>query len=160
MKDNILKVKLYVFFVWLLLPCMVFAQYTDHRSRHIDSLEQVLATNPPTGRDLAVVYYNLMKGYQQINMEKSMDYARKCISESVTIDEWTAVSAGYSILGMHHWAMSQYDSAMVYFNKSLEATERIRSFSKKYNEKQIDSEFSRIYGSIGNLYNIQGKCIC
>ena len=155
---NKFQFSIFKFLLFLLfLPNIIFAQYSDHRNRQVDSLEHVLTTNMPTGRDLAVIYYNLMKGYQQINMEKSMDYARKCISESICIDEWTAVSAGYSMLGMHHWAMSQYDSAEVYYRKGLEAAEQMRNFPKKYEEKQIDDRQSSILGNMGNLFNSQGK---
>jgi hypothetical protein len=43
----------------LLLPIVSFAQYADHRNRRVDSLEQVLATNPPTGEELSQIYYRL-----------------------------------------------------------------------------------------------------
>jgi hypothetical protein len=45
----------------MLLICSksLFTQYADYRNRKVDSLEQVLATNPPTGNELATVYRNL-----------------------------------------------------------------------------------------------------
>ena len=144
--------------VLLLLPCMASAQYSDHRNRYMDSLEQVLTAHPPTGEELGNIYRELMWNYQQINGAKSLEYARKCVGACIPIDEWYNVSQSYRLLGMHHWAVSQYDSAMVYFDKALEGVGLMRNFPKKYNEKRIDDELSLVYGSIGNLYNILGKC--
>jgi hypothetical protein len=39
-----------------LLPYVSFAQYFDHRNRKVDSLEQVLTTNPPAGNELMNIY--------------------------------------------------------------------------------------------------------
>jgi signal transduction histidine kinase len=135
----------------------LYAQYTDHRNRQVDSLEQVLATNPPTGVELARIYRNLMWGYQQADVKKSMDYARKCVEAFMPLNSWNAVSDGYKALGFGHYKISQHDSAMVYYDKALGAVERMRSFPEKYNEQDLDDNFSSIYGNIGNLYNIQGK---
>ena len=136
---------------------MAFAQYTDHRNRGVDSLEQVLATNPPTGAELGLIHSDLMWGYLEINAEKSMEHARKCIAVCIPLDGWRTVSNSYRILGLHFYGISQYDSAMVYYDKGLAAAERMRDISK-YTEIDIDDCFSMIYGAIGNLYNIQGKC--
>ena len=57
---------IFLLITWL-LPCVAFAQYRDHRNRQVDSLEQVLATNPPTGAGLLPVYDALMWGYIEIN---------------------------------------------------------------------------------------------
>ncbi len=147
--------------VWFLLlqtcATSLYAQYTDHRNRQVDSLEQVLATNPPTGIELARIYRNLMWGYQQIDVKNSMDYARKCVEAFMPLNSWNAVSDGYKVLGLGHYRLSQYDSAMVYYGKALEAVERMRSLPEKYKEQDIDDNFSSIYGQIGNLYNIQGN---
>ena len=157
MKDNILKVKLYVFIVWLLLPCVVFAQNANQRNRHVDSLEQVLATIPPSGADLAYIYWELAKGCLGADKEKSMGYARKCIKTGIPLNEWKVVERGYRTLGLNFYGISQYDSAMFYYGKALEATEQMKDFPKKYEEDNIDDSYSVIYGSIANLYNIQGK---
>ena len=62
----------------LFFPCMAFAQYTDHRNHYpeLDSLEQVLATHPPKGDDLLIIYRNLAWGYLNINGEKVRYYCR------------------------------------------------------------------------------------
>ncbi|MCL2511192.1 MAG: ATP-binding protein [Bacteroidales bacterium] len=143
---------------FLFFPCIVFAQYTDHRNRQVDSLEQILATHPPTGEDLGRIYNSLMWGYLQTDREKSMEYARKCVSVGISIDGWRGVSGGYRVLGLHFYGNSQYDSAIFYYDKALEATERMSDFPKKYSEQDIDDNKSNLYGTIGNLYNMRGMC--
>ena len=144
-------------FLLQLFCTALFAQYADHRNRQVDSLEQVLATNPPTGKELMVVYDNLTWGYLEINAEKSMNNARKLILMCIPLDSWSGVARSYRALGINFYMLSQYDSAMVYYDKALEATERMKNFPKRYNDASIDNELSLIYGSLGNLYNIQGK---
>ena len=141
----------------LLLPCAAFTQHSDHRNRQVDSLEQILATNPPSGEALMKSYYDLMWGYMYIDGKKSMEYARKCIEVSVPIDNWEYVAFSFRYLGVQHYLISQYDSAMYYYDKALEATEKMRDFPKMFGERIIDSSLSGTYGSIGNLYNNQGK---
>jgi len=129
----------------------------DHRDRPIDSLEHWLATNPPTGWELAHVYRNLMWGYQQINVQKSMEYARKCVETAISINRYDFEAFGYMMLGLNYYSLLQYDSAMFYYHKVLEAAERMRNFPKEYSESDVDTEFSTAYGNIGNIYNMQSK---
>ena len=141
-----------------LFPCKSYSQYADHRNRQVDSLEQVLATHPPTGTELATVYRNLMWGYLETNTEKSMDYAHKCVAMAISLNKWDIAANGYKVLGRNFYKLLQYDSAMVYYEKVLESTERMRNYPKDYDEKNIDMEFSTTAGNIGNIYNMQGMC--
>jgi signal transduction histidine kinase len=142
----------------LISATRAFAQYTDHRDYYhkLDSLEQVLATNPPEGKDLGFIYRDLMYGYLQVDNEKSMNYARKCIEIVTSLDGWMIVRQGYLILGLNHYGTARYDSALVYYNKALEATERMRNSSNNYTEWEIDEGLSATYGNMGNVYNMQG----
>jgi tetratricopeptide (TPR) repeat protein len=144
-------------FIFLFLPCSIFAQTIDHRNRNIDSLETVLAANPPAGMDLARVYRALMWGYYNTNTEKSTEYAWKCIDLSVRFNLLWNVVTSYGTIGVNFYHISQFDSAMVYYEKALEATERMKDFPKKYDESYIDDAHGIIYGSMGNLFNIQGR---
>ncbi|GHV48964.1 hypothetical protein FACS1894181_06280 [Bacteroidia bacterium] len=141
----------------LLFPYEAFTQYTDHRNRKVDSLEQVLKTNPPEGSELAAIYEELMWGYMNTNREKSMEYARKNITIREPLDKWAGVFSSYKILAQHYYATSQYDSSMYYLEKATVAIERMKSFPKKYTEKNIDDGYSSLYGTIGNHYSLQGK---
>src|SRR5215470_16174373 len=55
-----------------LLPCMAFAQYYDHRTRGMDTLELILATNPPTGLDLCP---EIRKRYPDVKILMLTSYA-------------------------------------------------------------------------------------
>ena len=152
----------YVFLLitWL-LPCMASAQYTDHRNRHVDSLEQVLATNPPSGIALLGIYNSLVWGYSEINNEKSKDYALKGVRLSEQLDNRKALTDFNGLLAMCYYGNSQYDSALFHYNKALEAAASLKtaknSKGEPYTERFIDDVYSNIYGNMGNLFNIQGK---
>ncbi|MDR2586552.1 MAG: tetratricopeptide repeat protein, partial [Prevotellaceae bacterium] len=146
-----------IFSVWALVHCTLLAQSYDHRNRSVDSLEQVLVTHPPEGVDLATMYNSLMMGYLEIDIEKSMLYARKCVAVSIPINEWGHVCDGYYVLGMNHERISQFDSAMIYYHKTLENTQQMNKYPRKYGEVKIDNNYAIVYGAIGNVYNTQGK---
>ena len=132
------------------------AQYYDHRDRQVDSLERVLATDPPTGKDLRDIYRDLMWGLQETEVEKSMHYARLFIEESIPIGGWRNVCDGYWILGLGYYSLSDYGNAKISFDTALEYVERMREYPEKYTEDNIDDDMSAIYGSIASLYNTQG----
>jgi tetratricopeptide (TPR) repeat protein len=130
--------------------------YNDHRNHKVDSLEQVLATNPPTGEDLLFLYIDLEQGYREINSNKVIEYAQKAIPIAKELDYLNREANLYRNIAVAYYKKSLYDSAMVYFDKALEVGERMKN-NKKYTEEAVDDRHSLIYGSIANLYNIQGK---
>ena len=131
----------------------LLAQRSDHRNRQVDSLEQVLATNPPEGVELAAIYNALSNGYRH-EAKKRIEYARRSIAVAEPLDAWSLVSNNYMQIGLAHDGEMRYDSTLIYFNRALAAAERMRDF-KKYEESDIDNRLSAIYGNMGNLYNIQ-----
>ena len=147
---------------WL-LPCMAHAQYLDHRTHYheLDSLEQVLATCPPTGDDLLLTYRNLAWGYLNVDFEKVRYYSRSGIPLAEQANYSKVTSFFYHWIGLTYYRESQYDSTMFYYDKALKATELMKtsknSDGKPYPELDIDDRFAAIYGDFGNLYNIQGK---
>ncbi|MDR1592392.1 MAG: tetratricopeptide repeat protein, partial [Prevotellaceae bacterium] len=156
---NTRKIFWTVVIVVLLLPYVSFAQYTDHRNHKVDSLEQVLATNPPTGEELSQIYYQLAAGYMQIDNRKSMYYARKRIELANKEKHYKALATSYGHIAILYYGASQYDSAHFYYEKALKATAymKTKKDAKGYTEKTIDDAYSQIYANMGNLYNIQGK---
>ena len=134
-----------------------FAQYSDHRNRNVDSLENVLATNPPEGADLSRAYRDLMWGYLQVNPEKSMEYARKRLEMAAPPDDLGIMSVCYRLLAINFYHIRQYDSAAVYYDRALETAESMNDFPEKFDEKDISSLFASIYGNMGNLFNVQGQ---
>ena len=148
-----------VVIVVLLLPYVSFAQYTDHRNHKVDSLEQVLATNPPASEELSQIYYRLAVGYTEIDNRKSMYYARKRIELANKEKYYNALVHSYGHIAVLYYNAIQYDSAHFYYEKALEATAymKTKKDAKGYTEKTIDNAYSQIYANMGNLYNIQGK---
>ena len=147
------------------------AGYTDHRGHNLDSLERAVARWTPEAVDRASVqelsdlnraYRDLMLGYNVLNWEKSLFYARKALDISRPRG-WNAADAdACRYIGQHFYAHEQYDSALVYYQASLGAVDRMAagatSFSSPegYTEEQIDDAYSALYGAIGNLYNVMG----
>jgi tetratricopeptide (TPR) repeat protein len=80
-----------------------------------------------------------------------MDYARKCIAIAIQLDQWNPAPDSYKVLGLKYYHVAQYDSALLYYDKALEAAERMRDFPKRYTEEDIDYTLSAIYGNIGNV---------
>jgi signal transduction histidine kinase len=145
----------------LLLLCGIHgadpaAQYSDHRNRNIDSLENLLANNPPTGKELVRLYSNLTWGCLRFDLDKTRSYARKGIELAQKGNNHNAASSMYQVLGITCYQVSQYDSALFYYNKALEHAELMRNF-KNYKQSDIDDRRSVIYGNIANVYNIQGN---
>ena len=162
-----------------ILPCLVAALlwlpsfgYNDHRGHNVDSLERVVASWTPEMEDSAseeqLIQLNracrdLMLAYNVINGEKCVFYARKALSISHPRGWNAADSDAYRYLGLQFYGREQYDSALVYFNRSLECVERMKAGAVSptapdgYTQSEIDDFLSSLYGSIGNLYNMKGS---
>ena len=153
---------------WALLPA---GAYVDHRGHNVDSLERVVAPWTPEAIDNATeeeliglnrAYRDLMLGYEVINGEKAVFYARKAIAISRRKGWTEATSDAARHLGQCFYAQEQYDSAMVWFRESLACVEKMAggatspSHPEGYAEVDIDDSRSSLYGAIGNLYNVMG----
>ena len=137
--------------------------YTDHRGHNVDSLERVVARWTPDAIDKATeeelidlnrAYRDLMLGYEVINGEKAVFYARKAIAISRR-KEWTeATGDAARHIGQYFYAREQFDSAMVWFQESLACVEKMAagatspSHPEGYAEKDIDDSRSSLYGAI------------
>jgi len=161
-----------VFAISLVFVSILWARgYNDHRGHNLDSLERVVAPWTPDAVDKASeeelvalnrAYRELSQGYNTLNGEKSMFYARKALalSEPRGWNEASADACRY--IGQHFWAREQYDSALVYYGKALENLERMAEGAPSptnpegYSQKEIDDTRSALYGAIGNLYNMMG----
>lgn len=142
--------------LFLLVPITMQAEYVDHRNRNVDSLEHVLKTRKLQGEELYQVYDGLMNGYLQTNGKKSTYYAKKalCVAEKHNLldgqcDAWR-------VIGLQAYGSCIYDSAAHCFDKALQATLKMQG-DKRYKQSDIDDNMSALYGTLGNLYNIQGK---
>ena len=143
--------------------------YNDHRGHNLDSLERVVAKWTPdaidrasTGEliDLNNACRDLMLGYNPINGEKSVFYARKALSISRPRGWMASNSDAYRYIGMQFYGHEEYDSAMVYYKAALACVDSMAngavspSDTVGYPQHVVDDHYSALYGSIGNLYNM------
>ena len=152
-----------------LASAILRAEYTDHRRKNLDSLENVVVKYTPDRienateeelSDLINAYDNLMNGYLQINRERSILFARKQIALASKKGWLVKKSDAEKTLGKHFWAMEQYDSAMFYYMNALSDVDKIAKIaadpdnSNGYGQATADDSYSSLYGAIGNLYNM------
>lgn len=141
------------------MPKALMAQYSDHRGRYVDSIETVLASHtPPQGDDLLRAYRDLAWGYLQINGKKSEENAHKLLALTYPAKKLNLRVDALRLLGLRAYGSNDYDTALKYYNQALAVTDSMRSDSR-YSEKDIDDNLSSLYGSIGNLYNIQDEVL-
>ncbi len=153
------------------LAALCAGAYTDHRGHNVDSLERVVARWTPDAIDKATEeelialnrdYRDLMLGYEVINGEKAVFYARKAIEISRRKGWTEATGDAARHIGQYFYAREQFDSAMVWFQESLACVEKMAagatspSHPEGYAEIDIDDSRSSLYGAIGNLYNVMG----
>lgn len=153
MKQSVLCV---IFIILFFFPKELHAEYSDHRNRNVDSLENVLKTKNLEGEDLMKVYSGLMNGYLQIDAEKSSHYAKLGIELCEKNYLYGGLHESWRTLGLQAYGACLYDSAQHCFDQALRATEQMKA-DKRYTENDIDNNLSQLYGTLGNLYNIQGK---
>ncbi len=132
------------------------AQYSDHRGFKIDSLEQVLQTLPQKEVETrARIYKDLMWAYSEINNDQSMKYAHLLAEISRQENYTLALANSLRVIGVMHYGKCEYDSALHYLNKSLEASARMAG-DERYGLSDMEDEQAMAYGGIGNVYNMQG----
>ncbi len=147
----------------------IHAEYSDHRRKNLDSLENVVVKYTPDIiekateeelKDLIGAYDNLMNGYLQINRERSILFARKQIALASRMGWLVKKSDAEKTIGKHYWGSEQYDSAMFYFNLALKDVDQIAEIaadsvnSQGYSQVIVDDSYSSLYGAIGNCLNM------
>ena len=154
--------------VW---SCVQVFAYNDHRGHNLDSLERVVARWTPDAIDKAGdeemiplnnAYRNLMLGYQRLNQEKFLFYARKALSVSRPRGWRYADADAFRYIGQYFYFREQWDSAGFYFNAALSAIDDMEAGATSptapdgYSESEIDDTRSALYGAMGNMYNMMG----
>lgn len=161
--------KLLPIILLLTLPFSAGAEYTDHRSHKTDSLENVIAGWTSKRLDTATdaqyddiihAYRDLMWAYIQINRERSIYCAQKVYELSARKNYLNSMADAKRMLGMHMYGSGQYDSALVLYGEALGLTDRMAAGEGPedgktvYDKENIDDNYSNIYGSIANCYNL------
>ena len=145
----------------LLFASLSATAYNDHRGHNLDSLERAVARWTPDAvdraseqelRELNRAYRDLMLGYSVLNGEKCAFYAHRALGISLPRGWEEANADAFRYLGQHFYGQEQYDSALVYYHLALDAVERIEG-----DQLAMDDERSALYGTLGNLYNVQGN---
>ena len=149
---------LWLYFVSLCLciPLVVYG-YDDYRNARVDSLEAALkSANPPKGEELLKAYDELMRGYLSIDDKKAEYYAQKALALSYKVNGVWRRQNALRYLGLLRYGKEDFDEALRYFQQALAVVDTMEHDSR-YNEGHVDDARSAIYGSIANVYNLQGK---
>ena len=147
-----------LFFVLLLLLCYTArAEYSDHRNRKVDSLENVLQSGQRmSDEQLIRLHSDLMWGYLQTDGLRAETNARKVLALSYEHDWLNSRADALRLLGLLAYGDERYEESIAYYEWALAVTDSMQT-SGKYKEADIDDNLSSLYGTIGNLYNIQDK---
>ena len=144
--------------------------YFDHRNHNIDSLELAVSTWTPDRVakastqeliDLDNACRELMIAFSKLNDDKCEFYARKSLTITVPRGWEFAKCDAYRYIGMCFYAREKWDSAHFYYNLALEALYKMEAGATSptapdgYPQRQIDDQKSALYGTIGNIYNMQ-----
>ncbi len=147
----------YLYLTLCLFACLSAQAYNDHRTARIDSLEAALKGNhPPEGDDLLRAYDELMRGWLPYDGEKAEYYGRKALALSYRQNGLYVRQNVIRHFAQMHYGREEYDEAVTLYHQSLAIIDTMAT-QKRYDEKTIDDARSVVYGSLGNVYNMQDK---
>ncbi len=134
--------------------------YNDHRVGKLDSIENHLISNRQQMTDEEVMdcLKKLMRGYLPRDSRKHDQYCREALALSFRHGWQNARVDALTQLGLQHYGQDDYDAAERYFFWAVALTDSMKN-DKRYTEADIDDNYSQLYGSLGNLYNIQDKAL-
>jgi signal transduction histidine kinase len=147
------KISVLLIAATLAVSAPLAAQYSN---RLVDSLEQLTSTGRLSEEELAGAYLDLAWEYSSSDREKMLACAQRVLDIAIPIDGWQPASDAYGLMGIYFNSYSEYDEALLHFNKALAAAERMRDFPEKYSGGDVDNMLSYIYGNMANTYNYQG----
>ena len=154
---NFVAVMRYLYLTIYLFACLSAHAYNDHRNARIDSLEAALKSNqPPKGDDLLRAYDELMRGWLPYDGEKAEYYGRKALALSYQQDGLYVRQNVIRHFAQMHYGREEYDEAIGLYQHALGIIDTMATQSR-YDTKTIDDARSVIYGSLGNVYNMQDK---
>lgn len=154
-----LNIRTWLLALATLVVMTVRADYADHRNRKVDSLETVLKSGQrQTDRQLIVAYKDLMWGLMGNDAKRAEGYARKALALSYRHDWLNSRVDALRGLGLMAYGSDRFDESEAYFMQALAVADSMRTDSK-YSEQDIDDCHSALYGSLGNLYNVQDKTL-
>ena len=147
----------YLYLTLCLLSCLSVQAYNDHRNARVDSLEAALkSSNPPKCEQLLRAYDELMRGYLPYDSAKASDYGRKALALSYELNGLNVRQDVIRRFAQMLYAREEYDEAVALYQQALAIVDTMATL-KRYTEKDIDDARSVVYGSLGNVYNMQDK---
>ena len=131
----------------------LFSQYSQET---LDSLETLINKQSLNDNELYLTYKKLTNAYLSINIEKSLEFARKGLHFARGKNHPYLIAEFLYSAGNSYHFLNQLDSALYYFNKSLNMQEQAK---KKSFENEEDLEFLklRLLSSIGNIKSTTGN---
>ena len=151
----------------ILAVCLLMLQssqpvcaYNDHRVSKLDSIEQHLLSNRQsmTEEEQMNCLKKLMRGYLPRDSKKHDRYCQEALALSFRHNWLNSRNDALTQLGLQNYGQEKYKEAERYFLWALAVTDSMKS-DKRYTEEDIDDNYSQLYGSLGNLYNIQDKAL-
>ena len=154
---NFVAVMKHLYLTLCLFACLSALAYNDHRNARIDSLEAALKSNhPPKGDDLLRAYDELMRGWLPYDGKKAEYYGRKALALSYQQDGLYVRQNVIRHFAQMHYGREEYDEAIGLYQHALAIIDTMVTQSR-YDAKTIDDARSVVYGSLGNVYNMQDK---
>ena len=154
---NFVAVMKHLYLTLCLFACLSALAYNDHRNARIDSLEAALkSTHPPKGDDLLRAYDELMRGWLPYDGKKAEYYGRKALALSYQQDGLYVRQNVIRHFAQMHYGREEYDEAIGLYQHALAIIDTMVTQSR-YDAKTIDDARSVVYGSLGNVYNMQDK---
>ena len=121
--------------LFLLLGSLISkAQYSDHRGRNLDSLENVVATWTPerlagasdeVKDQVGFAFSSLAEGYQKINADRSLYCARRALDILGERGHLYQACSAANRIGIRFYQQEEYDSAAFYMNLALGFADRM-----------------------------------
>lgn len=134
--------------------------YNDHRVGKIDSIENHLLSNRQkmTDDEIMDCLKKLMRGYLPRDSRKHDRYCQEALALTYKHNWLNSRKDVLTQLGLQYYGQEKYEEAERYFFWALAVTDSMKG-DKRYTEEDRDDNYSQLYGSLGNLYNIQDKAL-
>jgi signal transduction histidine kinase/DNA-binding response OmpR family regulator len=169
----------------LLLTALVTATASFAQSGKTDSLLALLVSAKDTAR--VNLLNQISSSYWYSDPQKTFEYARQAAGLAEKINFTKGVAAAYNNTGVGYYQENNYDSALLWYQKSKEKHKEAGNFKgeafilnnmgliywkqgelptavafymkalKIWEDNELESEASSIYDNLGNIYNEQGE---
>lgn len=120
---------------------------TFGRAQNIDSLVNVLHTQELTSTEQLNIYMQICTFYNNNDNEKLLFYAQEAMTVAEKEEDKSWASRFNMIFGQIYMVEEKYDSAMIYYNKSV-------AFAEQANNNDL---LGGAYSMIGSMYTTQSK---